>query len=218
MSKRPARKTQRDIYKSNIKKLQRAGLIGKVNLSKKATPAIVRRLEKYRSVLIGKATTVKAPDEKTARRLRKTLGLKGSGKTIVVPREKHERYSFEKSTGDIVSKRKGYNEGEIIHKRLGQPFPAAPPDKNSRLYYTIPARTRGAGALKRKTFSSFDEMLYYLSRYEVEFEDIENRIEIEEIKTGSTRDIKLQQKIHEEREAGRRRLKRRKARAKKAKR
>lgn len=212
-------KTQRSIYIFNIKKLQRAGLIGKVDTRKKATPAIVQRLEKYRAVLVGKAQVVQAPDLATARRLRKTLGLKGSGKTIIVPKEKGEKYSLKKSTGEIVSTRKGYRKGETIKKTLGSKFPAQPaPNSNKRLYYTIPSGTRGASRLKRKTFHSFDEMLYYLSKYEVEFEDIEDRIEIEEVVKGGRKDKRELKRIHGERAAAQKRYaraKRRKARGKK---
>lgn len=210
MATRFARKAQRDIYKRNVEKLQRAGLIGAVDFRKKATPAIIRRLEKYKSVISGKSAAVKAPDLATAVKLRKTLGLQGSGKTIIVPKEKGETYSLKKSTGEIVSTRKGYNPGEKITKTLGSKFPAKPaPGSNKRLYYTIPARTRGAGKLKRKTFGSFDEMLYYLSKYEVEFEDIEDRIEIEEITKGGRSDKTRQTKIHDERSAAQARYRRR---------
>ena len=139
-------------------------------------------------------------DLATARRLRKTLGLKGSGKTIVIPKEKGERYAFRKSTSEIVSTRKGYNQGEIIRKTLSKGFSSQPePSSNKRLYYTIPERTRGAGRLKRKTFGSFNEMLYYISKYDVRFEDIEDRIEIEEITRGGRTDKRRQKIIHEER-------------------
>lgn len=215
MPKTNSRKTQRDIFKKNVHKLQRAGLLGDVDFRKKATPAVVRRLEKYKSVLVGKSAVVKAPDIETARRLRKTLGLKGSGRTIVVPKEKGEKYTLQKSTGEIVSTRRGYNEGEIIKKTLGSHFPAVPPSHSGRrLYYTIPERTRGASRLKRKTFGSFNEMLYYLMSYDINFEDIEDRIEVEEIKEGSRRDKVRQNKIRRERSAGIKRAKRRAKRAK----
>lgn len=217
MPKRDLRKTQRQIYRTNIKKLQNAGLIGDVDFRKKATPAIVRKLEKYRAVIVGKAATVKAPDLETARRLRKTLGLKGTGKTIVVPKEKGERYKFAKSTGEITSTRKGYNPGEVIKKTLGEKFPATPPaHSNRRLYYSIPSGTRGAGRLKRRTFGSFDEMLYYLSKYEIDFSDIEDRVEIEEIQKGGRTDKRRQATIHDERARGRKRNARKRAAAKRA--
>jgi hypothetical protein len=214
MPKRNSRAAQRAIYKKNVHKLQRAGLIGDVDFRKKPSPAIIRRLDKYKAVLIGKSAVVQAPDLATARRLRKTLGLSGSGKTVVIPKEKGERYAFQKSTGEITSTRKGYNEGEKIKKTLSKNFPSKPPPgSNERLYYTIPARTRGAGRLKRKTFSSFDEMLYYISKYDVRFEDIEDRIEIEEISKGGSTDKARQTKIHDEREAAAARYRRRNKRA-----
>lgn len=214
MPKQNSRKTQHAIFKKKVEKLQRAGLIGKVDFRKKASPATLRKLDQYKSVLLGKAAAVKAPDLATARKLRKTLGLKGTGKTIIVPREKGEKYSLKKSTGEIVSTRRGYNPGETIKKTLSKGFPAPEPSGASRrLYYTIPERTRGAGKLKRKTFGSFDEMLYYISKYDVRFEDIEDRIEIEEITKGGRSDKRRQKKIHDERAAAVARYKRRNKRA-----
>jgi hypothetical protein len=216
MAKRNSRAAQRSIFKKNVEKLQRAGLIGKVDFRKKASPATIRRLEKYKSVLAGHAAAVQAPDLATARRLRKQLGLSGTGKTVVVPREKRERITFQKSTGEIVSNRPGYNPGEKIKKTFSNTFPVKPPPgSDKRLYYTIPARTRGAGKLKRRTFGSFDEMLYYISKYEVSFEEIEDRIEIEEITRGDTADVARQRKIHDEREVARKRYARKKPKAKK---
>jgi hypothetical protein len=216
MPKTNPRAAQRSIFKKNVQKLQRAGLIGKVDFRKKADAATIRRLEKYRSVLVGKSAVVKAPDLATAVRLRKTLGLKGSGKTLVIPKEKGEQYKYQKSTGEITSSRSGYLPGEKIKKTLGRQFPAAPePHSGKRLYYTIPERTRGVGRIKRKTFSSFDEMLFYLSKYEINFEDIENRIEVEEVSSGSRKDKIRQNKIHEERERGRKRAKRKRSKKKK---
>jgi hypothetical protein len=213
MAKRNSRTAQRSIFKKNVEKLQRAGLIGDVDFRKKATPAIIRRIEKYKSVIAGHAAAVQAPDLATARRLRKTLGLQGTGKTVVIPKEKGERYKYQKSTGEIVSERKGYNPGEKIKKTISKQFPSKPPPgSDKRLYYTIPERTRGAGKLKRRTFGTFDEMLYYMSKYDVRFEDIEDHIEIEEIQKGGRSDKQRQTKIHDERSAAIAKAKRRRRR------
>jgi hypothetical protein len=211
MSKTVRRKTQRDAFKKNVQKLQRAGLLGDIDLRKKADAKTIKAIEKYRAVLSGKSTTVKAPDLETARRLRKALGLKGSGKTLIIPREKGERYKFQKSTGEIVSERPGYIKGEKIRKTLGSGFPAEPSaGSNKRLYYTIPERTRGSQKLKRTTFGSFNEMLFYMSKYDIRFEDVEDRIEVEEITRGGRADKRRQKTIHAEREASYKRKRRKK--------
>lgn len=217
MSKANSRKTQRNILKKNVEKLQRAGLIGPVDFRKKASPATIRKLEKYRAVLTGKAAAVKAPDLATARRLRKTLGLKGTGKTLIVPREKGEKFRVQKSTGELTSERRGYNPGEKIHKTFSKNFPAPPPKgSNEKLYYTIPARVRGAGRLKRHTFSSFDEMLHYINMYDVSFDEIEDRIEIERLATTGRKARRINKQIHAERSAAVARYKRKRKRGKKA--
>lgn len=207
MSSKSIKQAQRSQYKKNVQKLQRAGLIGDVDFRKKPSPATIKKIQRHRDILSGKATVVQVPDVKTAQRLRKTLGLKGSGKTLIVPKEKGERYSFQKSTGEIVSRRKGYNPGETIKKTLGDKFKVRP--KDGKLYYTIPERTRGAGRLKRQTFASFDEMLYYLSKYEINFSDIEDRIEVEEIEKNSAKDKRLSKQIGGERAKAVARYKRR---------
>lgn len=213
--KRFAAKTQRDIHNKNVEKLKRAGLISG-NLSKEAE---TRRIQKYRGLLNGKETAVQAPDIKTAQRLRKTLGLKGSGKTIIVPKEKGERFRYQKSTGEITSTRRGYNEGETIKKTLG-PKNIERPAENRHLYYTIPERTRGAGKLKRRTFANFNEFIYYLHSYDINFEDIEDRLEIEEVTRGSRKDKRLHKQITEERAKAARKYgrKRRKGKSTKAER
>lgn len=203
MPKRNPRKTQRHIYATNIKKLQRAGLIGDVDLRAKATPGIVRKLEKYKSVLVGKSSAVKAPDLATARRLRKTLGLGGTGTTIIVPREKGERYKV-KASGEIVSTRPGYNKGETITKTVTRNFPLRPA-KGKRLYYTVPAPKGG----KRTTFASFDELLFYMSKYSLKFDDFQDRLEVEEITRGGRADKRRIKTMREERAAAVARYKRR---------
>lgn len=217
-TKRFARNAQRNFTKKKVEKLQRAGLLGDVDFRKPLPKTVIDRLHKYNSLITGKATAVKAPSVKEAARLRKTLGLKGSGRTIVVPKEKKEKYTYQKSTGEIVSTRPGYNQGETIKKTLGPKFVAKPePGSGKRLYYTIPERTRGSGRLKRKTFSSFDEFLFYLSAYDINFEDIEERLEVEEVRDNSAKDKRLKNKIHDEREKAAKRYKRRNARKKRAK-
>lgn len=216
-SKRFAARAQRDFINKKVEKLQRAGLLGAVDTRKPLSKSVINRLHKYNDLVTGKATSVKAPSIKEAARLRKQLGLKGSGRTIVIPKEKKERYTYRKSTGEIVSKRPGYSEGETISKTLA-PRQIQRPDANKRLYYTIPERTRGAGRLKRKTFSSFDEMLYYIHKYDLRFEDIEDRLEIEEVTIGSRKDKQRKAKENAERNAAAARYRRKRKRLLKNKR
>jgi hypothetical protein len=194
-------------YKRDIKKLQDAGLIGKVDFRKHATPAIKRTMERYRSFLIGKESAVQAHTIKEGRELRRKFGLKGSGKTVIIPREKGERFHVTRE-GDITSVRPNpANPDERIKKTIGRKF--AKRTGNERAYYTLPERQRGLGRVKRHTFSTFDEMLYYLNAYDISFEDIEEFIEIEEVQPTSKRAKTLNKKIAEERHAAYLRKKRR---------
>lgn len=206
-SKKPGSKQARKNYASKIKKLQSAGLIGKVDTRKHASPATKRALEKYRSYLAGKESAVAASSIKEARALRRKYGLKGTGKTIVIPREKGEKFHVTKS-GEITSVRPNpANPAERIKKTINKR--GAKRTGNEKAYYTLPERQRGLGRVKRHTFSSFDEMLYYLNAYEINFDDIEEYIEIEEVQPKSRRAKNLDKKIAEERHAAYLRRKRR---------
>lgn len=198
-----------------VEKLQSAGLLGKVDLRKKPTKAEHNKVIKYRALIEGRAQAIQT-DEKTARQLRRKYGLTGSRKTTVIPREKGERFRITKQAGEPVLKSRRKTYGQTITKTIGEKFgPSFKRPENAKTYYTIPARTRGAGGLKRHTFSSFDELLFYLQRYEVEFEDIEDRIEIEEFEEGSREDAAMRAQIFKEREAYRKRRKRKNRRKRK---
>ena len=217
MAKTPSkvrRSAQQRNYASKIRKLQSAGLIGKVDLRKHASPATKRALAKYAGVLSGKESAVQAPDAKTARELRRKFGLSGTGKTVVIPREKGERFSISKS-GTVTSVRPNpANKRQRIKKTLGEKT-LRPPAENEHLYYVLPERKRGLGNLKRKVFSSFDEMLFYLQSYDINFEDIEDYVEIENVEEGSNRDQQLKTRITKDRQ--RRRAAKKRASKKKTK-
>ncbi len=185
---------QRAFYKMRVKKLQRLGLLGKVDLKKKASPSIIRTIEKYSDVLRGKAQVVQSPH---AKETRKKFGFRGKGDLVVIPKEKGEKFSISKRSGDLTSRRK--TESGIIKKTVSEKFKPRP--ANANVYYTLPERKRGLGRIKRKTFANFDELLYYLQSYEINFEDVEDFIEVEEIERGTRRDKIRRNKITRERAA-----------------
>ena len=194
-------------YKRKIEKLQKAGLIGKVDLRKHPSPSVQRTLERYKGFLAGKESAVHAATAKEARALRRKYNLKGSGNTIVIPREKGERFHVTKA-GEITSTRANpANPDERIKKTIGAR--GAKRTGNEKAYYTLPERKRGLGRVKRHTFASFDEMLFYLNAYEINFDDIEEFIEIEEVLPTSRRAKTLDKNIAEERHAAYERRKRR---------
>ena len=185
-------------YIAKVKKLQNAGLIGKVDLRKNADKATLRTIEKYKGLLNHKEGIVRADSVKQATELRKKFGFTGKGKTVVIPREKGERFSITKK-GEIKSVRPNPVEPTTrIRKTFGEKL-KTPPAKGDKLYYTLPERKRGLGRVKRKTFSSFDEMLFYLNSYDIDFDDVEDYIEIEEVVGGGSRDTALKEKIAAER-------------------
>jgi hypothetical protein len=183
-SSKKSRYSQRAITRGKIRKLQRVGLLSEnVNANRKPSKFVLSKLYKYRSVISGKAAAVKLSSSSKAAELRNKIGEGGSGRIVVVRREKGERFSVTKDD-TIKSIRKAY--GQRIEKTIGDKFTAPKPCE--KLYYTIPRRKRGLGELKRHTFASFDELLFYLQKYEIDFDDIENFIEVERFAAGSRRE------------------------------
>lgn len=195
------------IYVRKIRKLQSKGLLGAVDTRKRGDPKVIRAFEKYADVLAGRAAVVRAPTAAKGRELRRKLGAKGTGAAIIMPKEsKSEKFRYSVKADKITSTRPGYNAGETIKKTYGEQFKARP--KNAKAYYTLRERTRGIGKLKRRTFSSFDEMLKYLQSYDINFEDVEDYIEVEEVEKGGAQDDLFAEKISRDRAAYWRRKKR----------
>lgn len=200
-------------YVRKAKKLQKAGLLSsKLDLSVKPSSHTLNILYKYHDVVSGKAAVVKADTASQAADLRGKFHFKGRGKAVVIRREKGEKFRLTKS-GEIQSTRPNpLNPSQKIQKTIGKGYQPRP-DKGGRIYYTIPERTRGAGKIKRRTFSSFDELLYYLEKYEINFEDMEDYIEVEEFVEGSPEQTRIAEKVSSERAKATKRYKRKKARA-----
>jgi hypothetical protein len=200
------RGSQRAITRGKIRKLQRAGLLSpKINPNRKPSKYILSKFYTYRSVISGRAAAVTVSTTKKAASLRNKIGEGGAGRVVIVPREKGERFRVVKDV--IKSTRKQY--GQTIEKTVGDRFTA--PKSGEKVYYTLPKRRRGTKNLKRQTFASFDEMLFYLSKYDISFEDIEDYIEVEKFKEGSTGQKKLSHRIYEERQRYARRKRRKKS-------
>lgn len=186
-SSKSRRYSQRSITAAKIKKLQRAGLLSsRVDPDAKPSSRTINQIYRYRGVISGKQAAVKLSSSSKAAELRSRIGEGGSGRVVVVPRERGEKFRVTK-TDEIKSTRRAY--GQTIHKTIGEKF--LPPKPGQKLYYTIPRRKRGLGELKRHTFGSFDEMLFYLEKYEIDFEDIEPYIEVERFAAGSSRERKF---------------------------
>lgn len=179
--------SQRAITRRKIRKLQKAGLISSsVNPNKKPSRDTINKIYKYRAVIAGKQSALRVSSSAKAADLRSKIGYGGRGKIVIVPREKGERFRVT-ATDEIKSTRVAY--GQRIEKTIGDKF--SPPKPGEKIYYTIPSRKRGVGRLKRRTFASFDELIYYLEKYEINFEDMEDFIEVERFRAGSTRERRV---------------------------
>jgi hypothetical protein len=187
-TKRLSRQAARAITRGKIRKLQKAGLLSeKINVNRKPSKYVLSQLYKYRSVISGKQAAVRVENSKKAAELRSKVGSGGRGRIVIIPREKGERFRVTK-TGEIHSTRKVY--GQTVEKTIGDKFTA--PREGEKIYYTLPRRKRGLGGIKRHTFASFDEMLFYLEKYEINFEDIEDYVEVERFKAGSATQKRVQ--------------------------
>lgn len=179
--RRPA--GQRAITRGKIIKLQRAGLLSRnINPDKAPSNIVKNKFYKYRSVISGKQAAVKLSTAKKAAAMRHKIGYGGAGKVVILPREKGEKFRVVKDT--ITSKRPAY--GQTIEKTIGDKF--LPPRPGEKVYYTIPARRRGTTHIKRRTFSSFNELLKTFEKYEISFEEVEDYIEVERFAPGSRRE------------------------------
>jgi hypothetical protein len=186
--KNSSRQATRRITAQKIRKLQRSGLISKrVDPSAKPSARVLSKLYKFRSVISGKEAAVRLSSAGKAKALRDKIGAGGAGRVVIVPRERGERFRVS-AKDEIKSTRKAY--GQIVEKTIGDKF--TPPRQGEKIYYTIPRRKRGLGKLKRHTFASFDELLFYLEKYEIEFDDIEDFIEVERFSEGSRRQREFQ--------------------------
>lgn len=201
----PKRSKSLPATQRKIRKLQRAGILSpKIDPTKKPSKYVLAKFSKYRGVLSGRQAAISVSSSPKASELRNKIGEGGERKIVIVPREKGETFSVIR--GDkIRSHRTQY--GQKIEKTIGDKFSA--PKAGERVYYTLPRRKRGMGLLKRRTFASFDEMLFYLTKYEVEFEDIEDYIEVERVKDGS----RTQKRVAKEYNAARAKLQRARAKA-----
>lgn len=191
-----------------VRRLQKAGYLKNVDPAAKPTSAVFAQFTRHKDILTGRAAVLKAPTKAKAGAIRERLGLQGSGASIVVPREKGEKFRITK-TGEIHSTRHIY--GQTVHKTIGKRPERPAAGSAGKAYYTLPRRKRGLGYLKRTTFSSFDEMLFYLNKYEIDFEDIEDYIEVESFRPGGKRDKEMSEKIAGERQRAVKRLKRKRS-------
>jgi hypothetical protein len=188
-------------YRKKVAKLQRAGLLGKVNLRLKRDPKAVRAIIKYNDYLSGKVAAVKAPDKATARELSK-LGLKHRGETLLVPREKRETNFRITKSGELKSQRPNPLGGKITRTTAKK---TKPPKEGERTYYTIRERRRGLGTIKRTTFAKFDDLLEYLAAYDLNWEDVEPYFETETLSETGRKASGYEKTIREERKAGHKR-------------
>lgn len=197
---------QRKITARKIEKLQRAGLISaKLDPYAKPSQFTLNKISKYKAVISGKAAAVQLSSAAKAKEFRNRIGEGGQGKVVVISREKGEKFSVKDDK--IKSIRTQY--GQRIEKTIGEKFYA--PRPGEKVYYTLPQRKRGLGTLKRRTFASFDEMLFYLTKYEIDFEDIEDYIEEERVKPGSATEKRVRSEYLEARNKLRKKRKKRQA-------
>lgn len=186
---------QRAITRGKIRKLQRAGLLSReVNPNKPPSRYVKSQLYRYRGVIVGKQAAVKVSSSEKAAQLRERLDATGRGKTIVLPRQKGQR--FRVTRGDVI-KSTIEEFGQRVETTVGEKF-GAPPQPGERVYYVLPRRRRGQEHLRRTVFSSFAEMMKSLESYHIDVNDVKDYIEVVRTKPGSRRADELERKHTEQ--------------------
>lgn len=196
-------------YRKKVAKLQKAGLLGKVNLRLSRDPKARRAIIKYKDYLSGKSAAVKAPNAATARKLSSDLEVSRKGNVLFIPREPKEHNFRITKSGELKSTRPNPLGGNIT-RAVGKR--AKPPKPGERVYYTIRERRRGLGTIKRTTFANFDDLLEYLSAYDLNWEDVEPYFETETLSETGRKASGYEATIREERRAGHKRWDRRRKR------
>lgn len=191
-------------YRANVARLQKAGLLDKVNTKIKRDPKAQRAIIRYRDYLAGKQSAIKTEHAKD---LAKKFGFKKRGNVVLIPRVKHERITVTKKTGEVVTRYPNPLDKTKTVKRVYGQKGLTPPKPGEKLYYTIRERARGLGRLKRRTFSSFDDLLEYLKAYDYNWDDVEPYIETESVSGGQA--AQYDETIRRERRAGHERWRRR---------
>jgi len=176
-----------------IRKLQRAGILSpKIDPTKKPSKYVLAKFDKYRGVLSGRQAAVRLSSEKKAAEYRRKIGEGGQGKTVLITREKGERFRVVDDT--IKSKRTAY--GQTIDKVVGDKFDR--PKTGEKVYYTLPRQSKGK-IFKRRTFASYDELLFFLNSSSgngYSFDDLKTYIEVERFKEGSRNAKRVQKEYN----------------------
>lgn len=138
--------------------LKSQGLFGKrVSLSKPVTAAEKRTIKRYRDVIEGKAKVISVP-KKQAAKFRREYGFKGKGETLIVPKKKGERITFNTKTGEITAKKGDRAKVFESEFKSGKIIPG------TRLFYTIYFH-RGAEE-ESYSFEDFNELKSFMMTYE----------------------------------------------------
>lgn len=181
-------------YRSAIAKLKRAGLISQ-NIdarSHKPTRYMREQIAKFRDVIDGRATTVRAPSKKAAREYSGIRPTKFD--RIVVMKSDGDRARY--IDGEIRVTRTGYYDGvkkfnQIIRPQNPDEIPSLPRDTVTKIYrYGMPFR-RGK-SIRRIFADSIDEIKRLMISYDPasggRFDDWQKYIEILEFDRGDTED------------------------------
>jgi len=177
MAKRPSIATRsaqanRRAKKERDRQIQRLKDYGLVSKRQNIKSAVTRRnlLSKYKDVLTGKATVVTVP-KGFAAKLKSSMRVVGP--KVVVPRERGERVTFEKSSERITTSRKvgGQRVKRIVYTGGAMPKPR----KGKKFMYAVPFTGGG-----RVRFDSFAALKDFMQPYH-SYKNWKDYLEIEEV-------------------------------------
>lgn len=174
-------KRQAAEFKRRVKFLQSHGLLRKkVDLRKSPTPALKRKIKEFDNLFTGKATALKV-SKKQARIYKRSF--KTVGDTVIVPKAKGERFSVDKDTGLITSKRRV---GSRQIRKIIKPGLPEKPEDGKRYYYRVPL---GRGYRRFESHAELEKFMYKYEhrkptkrgKYREPYSDWQNYVELEQI-------------------------------------
>jgi hypothetical protein len=149
-------------FRSDVAKLKSKGLVSKRidARGQKPTRYMLGQVKKYNDVLEGRAAVLHVKSKAKAGEFKEVFRTKFDA--IVVPKEKGERVTYSKKTGDIRSTRTKY--GQKIRKRILKIKINGPDDlrklERKGLMFAIPL---GTGT--RLRFSEADDLIKFMVGY-----------------------------------------------------
>lgn len=164
-----------------LRKLRDLGIIKRVDLRKLPTRKQRRLIRKYDAVVKGRAVVLKPKNPKSYRNV-----FKVSGKNVIVPRAKGDRWRLNKA-GKITRSRKTAGRSSTATMEPASNVRRPSKGKAPRVAYAIPFG-RSGGGVEWYRFPTYDALKKFLAEYESKYrrkyKNADDYILVEELQRG----------------------------------